>query len=198
MPRRFKLASRGTKSDGAPRPHSSRSGTRGCNCDAASCLDHCRAVERQWPRVAAIAVKTAQIAGALVVDVLLSGCGFGGGLGGGGYIPPNVTAPSPQSPTPQRPKPQLLAVTISGSGVSPAVAAGPRAIVEFTNRDAQVHDIRSNAHPGHSECTELNLGAIQPGHTVSILTPFESGRTCAYHDENQPDDSRFQGSINIR
>lgn len=121
----------------------------------------------------------------LVVTALVSGCG------GGYYYVPSVTGPT-------APEPELLTVAITDTGVSPAQAIGPRAVVQFVNRDSLVHDIRSETHPDHADCAELNVGAIQPGHTVTILRPFETGRVCGYHDESNPTDQNFHGSINIR
>jgi hypothetical protein len=129
-------------------------------------------------------VKKAVLAAALVT--LVSGCG--------GYYYPTF----PSDTEPSLPSPRLLRVVIDGEGVHPAVSSGPRALVEFVNQDTQSHEIYSDPHPRHSECLELNLGEIPPGETVSILTPFEIGSTCGYHDETQPDDPRFQGSIWIR
>lgn len=126
-------------------------------------------------RAIPIATAVAVIAAAIAVDVLLGACGRA------------PTLPSPES----------LIVTINENGMSPAVFTGPRVTVEFVNQDSQVHDVRSNPHPGHTQCPELNVGAIQPGQRASILTPFSSGRSCGYHDETRPDDSRFQGSITV-
>jgi hypothetical protein len=120
----------------------------------------------------------------LVATALFSGCT-------GGYYTPSFTGPT-------APEPELLTVTITDTGVDLAQAISPRAIVQFVNRDSRVHDIRSDTHPGHADCAELNIGVIQPGHNVAILRPFEAGRVCRYHDESNPTDHRFQGSINIR
>ena len=116
--------------------------------------------------------------------VIMAGCG----------VPAIYTGPS----EPELPEPKLLTMRITDQGVSPAAVSGPRAIVQFINQDTQVHEILSNPHPGHTECVELNVGVIQPDHRVSILTPFESGRSCGYHDESRLTDARFQGSIAIR
>jgi hypothetical protein len=132
----------------------------------------------EWRPAIPIAAGIAVIAGAIVTDVLLSACAL------------NQTAPSP-------PAPQALTVTVGATGVSPVALTGPRATVDFVNRDTEVHDIRSNPHPNHSDCPELNVGRIAPGQRVSILTPLESGRRCGYHDETAPDDVRFQGTIVI-
>ena len=130
-------------------------------------------------------MRTIAGSGLLLASVVLAGCGV--------YIP-SYTGPS----APDLPEPVLLTVTISDGGVNPALTSGPRAMVQFINVDTQSHEIRSNPHPGHTDCVELNLGVIQSGHKVSILTPFESGRTCGYHDESKPTDARFQGAITIR
>lgn len=131
-------------------------------------------------------MRTIAGSGLLLVSVLLAGCGVS-------YVP-TYTGPT----EPDLPDPVLLTIAISDSGVSPALASRPRALVQFINVDIEAHEIRSNPHPGHTDCVELNVGVIQSGHKVSILTPFESGRTCGYHDESRPADARFQGSITIR
>ena len=89
----------------------------------------------------------------------------------------------------------MVRVTILPGGVSPNPAMGTRAMVQFVNQDTEVHDIRSNPHPGHGDCLELNVGAIPAGQRVSILNPLDSGRTCGYHDDTRPADPRFQGTI---
>lgn len=119
------------------------------------------------------------IAGAIMTDVLLGAC---------------MAPTSPSSPPP----PQQWTVTLSATGLEPATFVGGPAIVTFVNRDNEPHDIRSNPHPAHTECNELNLGRIDPGQSVAMLTPLTSGRNCGYHDDTRPDDARFQGRITIR
>ena len=135
---------------------------------------------RTWRRLAGPAtVAAGVIVSAVGIDVLLSACG--------GYYP--------TSPTPPIPDPVVVTVTIRADGVSPNPAAGVRAMVQFVNQDSVSHDVRSNPHPGHTDCLELNVGVIPAGQRVSILNPLDSGRTCGYHDDTQPDDLRFQGTI---
>jgi hypothetical protein len=123
-----------------------------------------------------VAMAAGVIACAIVTDVLLGACALGD------------TSPSP-------PPPQQDTVFISANGLQPGTFIGPPAIVRFVNRDNEPHDLRSDPHPGHTDCTELNLGRVEPGQSVSLLTPLSSGRSCGYHDDTRPDDVRFQGRI---
>lgn len=109
---------------------------------------------------------------------------------GGGYVP-----------TPSPPEPELLTVMIADSGVNPPLAtvSDRPALVEFINQSAETVEIRSNPHPGHRDCAELNLiGQIDAGHRVAMLSPLDVGRNCGYHDERRPDDTRFAGEISVR
>jgi hypothetical protein len=119
------------------------------------------------------------IAGAIATDVFLGAC---------------MLPTSPSSPPP----PQQVTVTINATGLEPATYVGAPAIVTFVNRDSEAHDIRSNPHPAHTDCHELNIGRIEPGQTVAVLNAFPSGRNCGYHDDTRPDDRRFHGSVTIR
>ncbi len=116
-----------------------------------------------------------------MADVLLGPCALG------------QTTPSRPSPSPQQ-----ATVILSAAGLSPATIVGDSAIVTFVNRDSEPHDIQSNPHPAHTDCPELNLGRVESGQSVAMLTPFASGRSCGYHDDTRPNDVRFQGSITVR
>src|SRR5688572_20221804 len=56
-------------------------------------------------------------------------------------------------------------ITITSSGVSPQNVTVIRgAQVTFINNDTRPHEIRSDPHPGHGDCPEINqVGAIQLG-----------------------------------
>jgi hypothetical protein len=108
----------------------------------------------------------------------------------GGYVP-----------TPSPPEPELLTVTITTSGVNPSLATVSErpAVVEFVNLSLDAVEIRSNPHPAHRDCAELNLvGEIEPGHRVAMLSPLDVGRNCGYHDERRLSDPRFAGEISVR
>jgi plastocyanin len=89
-------------------------------------------------------------------------------------------------------------ITITASGASPrnvTVAAGSR--VTFVNNDSRAHDMNSDPHPEHTDCTEINVGDIQAGasRTTQNLT---RARTCGFHDHNQPTVTALQGTITVQ
>jgi hypothetical protein len=90
-------------------------------------------------------------------------------------------------------------ITITSSGVSLRNVTIVRgAQVTFVNNDSRPHDIRSDPHPSHGDCAEINqVGVVQPGNnrqTGNLMTP----RTCGFHDENNASDSSLQGTIQIQ
>ncbi len=128
-----------------------------------------------------IAVPVAVTVGAVVVDVVLSACA---GI---------------NRPPASRPVAPPRTVTISDRGLSTSdLIIPPGAILGFVNRDTEVHTIQSDPHPAHTDCPELNLGALAPGQRVSVVTSLTADRSCGYHDENRPDDPWFRGILTTR
>jgi hypothetical protein len=86
-------------------------------------------------------------------------------------------------------------ITISGSSISPrnlTVARGAR--VTFRNEDGRTYDIRSDAHPNHSDCLEINqIGSLSPGN-IGQTAEFAAPKRCGFHDE----DHYFSGSIEVQ
>jgi plastocyanin len=125
----------------------------------------------------------------LVVVLLTASCGG------------SDTSPTPSSPTPTPTPgaPSGATITITSSGVAPrsvTVAAGSR--VTFVNNDSRSHEMASNPHPSHTDCTAINdvgfLAAGQSRQTGNLNTR----RTCGYHDHNLENDTSLQGSITIQ
>ena len=90
-------------------------------------------------------------------------------------------------------------ITITSDGVSTRNVTVVRgAQVTFVNNDSRPHDIRSDPHPSHGDCSEINqVGVIQPGNnrqTGNLTTP----RTCGFHDESNASESSLQGTIQIQ
>ncbi len=122
----------------------------------------------------------------VVVCLIAGACGGGGGGGGG-------PAPSPMPNNPNR------VVIQAGGVVSPKeiiVPLGSRVL--FINNDSQRHDMTSDEHPDHRDCTEINavglLLASQNRETENLVVP----RICGFHDHEHPDDTRLQGRIVVR
>jgi hypothetical protein len=137
-------------------------------------------------RVRGPALAVATVVAAIALDVLLSACG--------GYLEQTPTGPT---------EIQRFTVTITASGVSPAIVQVPvcrgvcDVILQFVNADSVTHDVRSDPHPAHTECTAYEaIGAIAPGQTKEARVsacglPERSG----YHDETRPADQAFWGRV---
>ncbi len=79
---------------------------------------------------------------------------------------------------------------------SMTVARGTR--VTFINNDSRAHEMTSDPHPEHTDCTELNaVGRLEPG------AQRESGnlniaRRCGFHDHINENNNALKGSITIQ
>jgi hypothetical protein len=57
--------------------------------------------------------------------------------------------------------------------------------------------MESDPHPEHTDCPDINqVGFIVPGQ-MKLTGNLNVVRTCGFHDHNQPDVTRLQGSIVI-
>jgi plastocyanin len=129
-----------------------------------------------------------QQAAILVLMTAYPACGDGDGNG-------SPTVPTP----PSGGGPSGATITISSNSVNPAaVTITVGQVVTFVNNDSRAHDISSDPHPQHTDCPPIeSLGVIGPGQTRETGV-FSSARTCGFHDHNEPENSRLQGTITIR
>lgn len=123
----------------------------------------------------------------LPLCLLLTVCGGGGG-----------TNPSPNpnpNPNPSNP----FTFTITSAGINPkefTVSPGTRVL--FVNNDTRRHDMGSDPHPEHTDCTEINaVGVLQPGQSRETGN-LNTVRTCGFHDHDLPDNNNLKGRIIIR
>jgi plastocyanin len=90
-------------------------------------------------------------------------------------------------------------ITITSSGVSPrslTVSRGSQ--VTFVNNDSRSHDMASNPHPLHTDCTEINsVGNLNPGQSRQTGN-LNTVRTCGYHDHSDDSNTSLQGTITIQ
>jgi hypothetical protein len=90
-------------------------------------------------------------------------------------------------------------IIITANGVSPQQVTVVRgAQVTFVNNDTRPHEMRSDPHPNHTDCPEINqVGLVQPMNnrqTGNLTTP----RVCGFHDHGDPGNSSLRGTITIQ
>lgn len=90
-------------------------------------------------------------------------------------------------------------ITITAAGASPKdiqITAGTR--VRFVNSDNRAHNMASDPHPEHTDCTEINqIGLLAPGQSRETGN-LNAVRVCRFHDHDLPNVSGLLGSITIR
>jgi len=92
-------------------------------------------------------------------------------------------------------------ITITSAGVSATqLTISPGTRILFVNNDSRAHNMTSDPHPEHTDCSEINsVGLLQPnqsretGNLVAI-------RTCGFHDHDDPPPlgARWTGRITVR
>jgi plastocyanin len=90
-------------------------------------------------------------------------------------------------------------ITITAAGASPrsvTIPAGSR--VTFVNNDSRAHDVASDPHPVHTDCTDINqVGFLTVGQSRTTGN-LNTRRVCGFHDHNLPDDASLQGTITVQ
>lgn len=90
-------------------------------------------------------------------------------------------------------------ITITASGASPRdvqIAAGTRVL--FVNSDSRTHNMASDPHPEHTDCTEINqIGLLASGQQRETGN-LNLIKTCRYHDHDLPNSGALKGAIVIR
>ncbi|HEU4937883.1 MAG TPA: hypothetical protein VFT39_15600 [Vicinamibacterales bacterium] len=114
----------------------------------------------------------------LILVLLLASCG------GGSSTPAPPTTPS-----------NPYTFTLTSSGVSPKeLTVPPGTRVLFINQDSRRHDMASDPHPDHSDCTEINsVGVLTTGlsrETGNLVT----AKTCGFHDHDNPPPTTAAGN----
>ena len=95
--------------------------------------------------------------------------------------------------------PIAATITIGADGrVSPAsVTVAPGSRVTFVNNHNRVHDMSSDPHPEHTQCPDINVGAIAAGQSRTTQN-LVTARRCGFHDHLVPSDTGLQGTITVQ
>lgn len=130
---------------------------------------------------------------AVMVALTVAACGGGSS---GGSTP---TTPTPAPPTTGTPG-DTATITIGTNGaVSPSsvtITRGGR--VTIVNNDTRSHDMASDPHPEHTDCTEINQIGFLTANQQRTSGNFNTARTCRFHDHNLPDNASLKGAIIIQ
>ena len=136
------------------------------------------------------------LAAAAFVAMTAAACG-----GGGSSTPTTPTSPTnPTTPTTPTTPSSTATITIGTDGrVSPStvtITVGGR--VTFVNNHNQSHDMSSDPHPEHTDCTQMaQVGFLTVGQSRTSGN-FTVARTCGFHDHNQENNTGLQGRIIIQ
>ena len=102
---------------------------------------------------------------------------------------------SRSTPTPPTTPSNPYTFTLTASGVSPkelTVPLGTRVL--FVNQDSRRHDMASDPHPDHTNCTELNaVGVLTTGQSRETDN-LVSAKTCGFHDHDNPPPTEAAGN----
>jgi plastocyanin len=131
------------------------------------------------------------VVGATVVTcaiVALAGCGSSNSNSSGPSTGGTCTASSTST-----------TITISNNAVCPQNITVPRGTqVTFVNNDTRTHEMTSDPHPEHSDCTEINaVGNLVVGQSRQTSN-LVVARKCGFHDHIAFEVKSLQGSITIQ
>ena len=95
--------------------------------------------------------------------------------------------------------PDTRTILVSGNAVCPTTLTVPRGSqVTFINNDNRAHEMNSDPHPEHTNCTELNqVGHLEPGQSRQSGN-LNTARTCGFHDHLNDQNRALQGTITIQ
>lgn len=121
-----------------------------------------------------------------VASVALVGVGCGGGNSG------------PSSPSPPPDTAFRITIGANGSASPSELVVPPGTRVLFVNNHNQQHEMTSDPHPEHTDCTAINsVGLLRPGETRETGN-LVAVRTCGFHDHTNPSNPSLQGRIVVR
>ena len=136
---------------------------------------------------------------AALAFTIATGLAVGSCGGSDGPDPPNNPSPPPPgNPNPPPNPTATTTITITAAGVQPRAIVVPRGSrVTFVNSNNVGHDMASDPHPDHTQCTDITTGfvSVNQSRQTDVLN---IARTCGYHDHNPPTNSAFQGTITIQ
>jgi plastocyanin len=107
------------------------------------------------------------------------------------------TAPSPALTCSTLPN--ASTVLIVNNAVCPqTLTVSPGSRVTFINNDGRAHEMHSDPHPEHTDCTEINqVGRLESGQRRETGN-LNTVRSCDFHDHINDQNRALHGTIVIR
>jgi plastocyanin len=125
------------------------------------------------------------IGAAAALAALMAGCGGSG------------NSPDPALSCSNLPDTRTILI-LNNAACPQNLTVPPGTRVMFINNDSRAHEMFSDPHPEHTNCTELNqVGHLEPGQrreTGNLNTP----RRCGFHDHINDANRALQGTITIQ
>jgi plastocyanin len=138
--------------------------------------------------IISVVPKREQFRATLAALAVAAGCAVNLSCGGGSSPPTEPTNPTLTN-----------TITITASGASPLnIQVAPGTRVLFRNNDSRSHNMSSDPHPEHSDCTEINQVGLLAAGQARETGNLNSVRTCRFHDHDLPDSASLSGTILIR
>ena len=103
--------------------------------------------------------------------------------------------PTPTKTATPVPTPTTFTIRFTNAGVTPkSVTAKIGDSVRFVNEDSEVHLPKSDPHPIHTTCPEMNApNSLATGQSFTFTV--QRAKTCEFHDHHNPFTSSFRGNV---
>src|SRR5262245_5111367 len=126
------------------------------------------------------------IAGPAACPAALAACGSSSG-----GMPPSPTLSCSNLPA--------ATILVANNAACPQALTVSRGTqVTFVNNDTRAHEMNSDPHPEHSDCTELNqVGHLEPGQQRQSGN-LNIARRCGFHDHLNDGNASLRGAITIQ
>lgn len=109
----------------------------------------------------------------------------------------STSAPSPTMTCATLPNATTL--LILNNAICPqALTVTPGTRVTIINNDTRAHEMASDPHPEHTDCTELNqVGRLEPGQQRDSGN-LNTRKRCGFHDHINENNAALRGAITIQ
>ena len=95
--------------------------------------------------------------------------------------------------------PNATTLLILNNAICPqALTVTPGTRVTIINNDTRAHEMASDPHPEHTDCTELNqVGRLEPGQQRDSGN-LNTRKRCGFHDHLNESNAALRGAITIQ